>query len=115
MLWFLDKLLAGVLYFLVYGTLVLYVLRYIETRHRIEIKDGILFFVGLIGLTIRSCVKDRIKDRRDGVRELLFRLHSACDAGDRRACIQFGMIVGENREHRAEWQRDHPELFGWER
>jgi hypothetical protein len=36
---------------------------------------------------------------RDGVRELLFRLHRACDAGDRRACIQFGMIVGENRDH----------------
>jgi hypothetical protein len=115
MLWFLDKLLAGVLYFLVYGSLVLYVLRYIETRHRIEVKDGIMFFVGLIGLTIRSCVKDRIKDRRDEVRETLFRLHKACDAGDRRACIQFGMIVGENREHRAEWQREHPELFGWER
>jgi hypothetical protein len=52
MLWFLDKLLAGVLYFLVYGSLVLYVLRYIETRHRIEVRDAILFFVGLIGLTI---------------------------------------------------------------
>jgi hypothetical protein len=25
------------------------------------------------------------------------------------------MIIGENREHRAEWRREHPELFGWER
>ena len=44
-----------------------------------------------------------------------FRLHRACDEGDRRACIQFGMIIGENREHRAEWRREHPELFGWDR
>jgi hypothetical protein len=25
------------------------------------------------------------------------------------------MIIGENREHRAEWRREHPELFSWER
>jgi YVTN family beta-propeller protein len=36
---------------------------------------------------------------------------SACDEGDRRAC----MIIGENREHRAGWRREHPELFVWER
>ena len=57
----------------------------------------------------------REDERRDEVREMMFRLHRACDEGDRRACIQFGMIVGENREHRAQWRREHPELFGWER
>jgi len=57
----------------------------------------------------------REEERRDEVREIMFRLHSACDEGDRRACIQFGMIIGENREHRAQWRREHPELFGWER
>ena len=59
--------------------------------------------------------REEFRDRRDEAREIMFRLHRACDTGDRRACIQFGMIVGENREHRAEWQREHPELFGWER
>jgi predicted phage gp36 major capsid-like protein len=59
--------------------------------------------------------RDEFRDRRDEVREILFRLHRGCDAGDRRACIQFGMIVGENREYRAQWRREHPELFGWER
>src|SRR5262249_19909056 len=57
----------------------------------------------------------REEERRDEVREIMFRLHRACDEGDRRACIQFGMIIGENREHRAQWRREHPELFGWER
>lgn len=57
----------------------------------------------------------READRRDEVREIMFRLHRACDEGDRRACIQFGMIIGENREHRAQWRREHPELFGWDR
>ena len=59
--------------------------------------------------------REEFRERRDEVREIMFRLHRACDEGDRRACIQFGMIIGENREHRAEWRREHPELFGWER
>jgi hypothetical protein len=59
--------------------------------------------------------REEFRERRDEVREIMFRLHRACDEGDRRACIQFGMIIGENREHRAEWRREHPELFSWER
>jgi hypothetical protein len=56
---------------------------------------------------------EEVKEDRDGVREVIFRLHKACEEGDRRACVHFGMIIGENREHRAEWQREHPEWFGW--
>ncbi len=59
--------------------------------------------------------REEFRERRDEVREIMFRLHRACDEGDRRACIQFGMIIGENREHRAQWRREHPELFGWDR
>jgi hypothetical protein len=59
--------------------------------------------------------REEFREPRDEVREIMFRLHRACDEGDRRACIQFGMIIGENREHRAQWQREHPELFGWDR
>ena len=39
----------------------------------------------------------------------------ACEAGDTRACVQFGIIIGENRERRAQWRRESPELFWWER
>jgi hypothetical protein len=59
--------------------------------------------------------REEFREPRDEVREIMFRLHRACDEGDRRACIQFGMIIGENREHRAQWRREHPELFGWDR
>jgi hypothetical protein len=59
--------------------------------------------------------REEFRERRDEVREMMFRLHRACEAGDQRACIHFGMIVGENREHRDGWRREHPELFGWER
>ncbi len=59
--------------------------------------------------------REGFREPRDEVREIMFRLHRECDEGDRRACIQFGMIIGENREHRAQWRREHPELFGWDR
>jgi hypothetical protein len=53
------------------------------------------------------------REDRDGIREVLFRLHKECEEGERRACVHLGMIIGENREHRAEWQREHPALFSW--
>jgi hypothetical protein len=56
---------------------------------------------------------EEFREDRDGVREVVFRLHKACEEGDRRACVHFGMVVGENKEHREEWRHDHPELFSW--
>ncbi len=43
----------------------------------------------------------------------MFRLHEACRAGDRAACVHFGVIIGEHRERRAELERLHPEIFWW--
>jgi hypothetical protein len=40
--------------------------------------------------------------------------HVACNAGDRKACIRFGMLLGEMRERHAEWRRLHPEFWWWE-
>jgi hypothetical protein len=57
--------------------------------------------------------REEYREGREGIREVMFRLHRACEAGDRRACVHFGMIIGENREHREEWRREHPELFSW--
>jgi len=45
--------------------------------------------------------------------ERMRRLHHECDRGDRRACVQFGIMIGENRERHAEWQRTHPEWWWW--
>jgi hypothetical protein len=39
----------------------------------------------------------------------------ACEDGDRRACVRLGIIIGENRERRAAWRREHPEAFFYER
>ena len=44
----------------------------------------------------------------------MIRLHQLCDRDDRRACIRFGFILGENRELQAEWRRSHPDWWDWE-
>lgn len=53
--------------------------------------------------------------RFEALRARMFELRTACQAGDRRACIQFGIIIGENRERRAQWRQQNPDMFWWER
>ena len=52
---------------------------------------------------------------RDELRERMFEAREACEDGDRRACVRLGIIIGENRERRVQWRREHPELFFYER
>jgi hypothetical protein len=49
------------------------------------------------------------------VREQMFRLKEGCEDGDRRSCVRYGILIGQNQERRANWQREHPELFWYER
>jgi hypothetical protein len=58
---------------------------------------------------------DRRSERRDEVRERMLDLRERCEDGDRRACVRFGIIIGENRERRAQWRHENPEAFWWER
>ena len=53
--------------------------------------------------------------RRDELRDRMLELREGCDEGDRRACVRLGIIIGENRERRAAWRREHPEVFFYER
>ena len=53
--------------------------------------------------------------RRDELRDRMLQLREGCDDGDRRACVRLGIIIGENRERRAAWRRNHPEVFFYER
>ena len=54
--------------------------------------------------------------RAQNVREAeLVGFHQLCEKGDRKACIRFGIMLGENRERHAEWRKHHAEWFWWER
>ena len=51
---------------------------------------------------------------QEGQAELIG-LHQLCDRGDRKACVRFGMLLGESRERHVEWRRLHPDWWWWER
>jgi hypothetical protein len=52
---------------------------------------------------------------RDELYDRMLSLRAGCEEGDRRACVRLGIIIGENRERRAAWRREHPEVFFYER
>ena len=47
--------------------------------------------------------------------EKMRRLRESCYDGSRRACIRFGMILGQNRERERAWRRSNPDFYAWER
>ena len=51
----------------------------------------------------------------DELGDRLMEFRAACEDGDRRACVHLGILIGENRERRAAWRREHPEAFFYER
>jgi hypothetical protein len=62
--------------------------------------------------------RERREEQREQQAELGERLtafHVACERGDRRACVRFGILIGENRERVVEWRRERPDFFWWDR
>jgi len=52
---------------------------------------------------------------RDELSDRMLQLRERCEDGDRRACVRLGIVIGENRERRAAWRREHPDVFFYER
>jgi hypothetical protein len=54
--------------------------------------------------------------RAQNVREAeMIGFHQLCDKGDRKACIRFGIMLGQNQQRHADWRRQHAEWFWYER
>jgi hypothetical protein len=63
-------------------------------------------------------LRERREEQREQQEEFGERLSAfnlACERGDRRACVRFGILIGENRERSIEWRRERPDFFWWER
>jgi hypothetical protein len=41
--------------------------------------------------------------------------HQLCEKGDRRACVRFGILIGENKQRHADWRRLHADWWWWEK
>jgi hypothetical protein len=67
---------------------------------------ALALLLGGIGATASAAPHPREEEMR--------RLHFECDRGNRNACVQFGVLIGENRERHGEWRRSHPDWWWWE-
>ncbi len=72
---------------------------------------GLAALVAGVGLMQTNSASAQEREHEERMR----RLHFECERGDRRACVNFGILIGENRERHAEWRRAHPEWWWWER
>jgi hypothetical protein len=73
--------------------------------------------VGVAALLIASAVLSSVTVRAADwtAREAeLVGLHQLCDKGDRKACVRFGMLLGEAKERHADWRRAHADWWWWE-
>jgi hypothetical protein len=41
--------------------------------------------------------------------------HALCDKGDRKACVRFGILIGQNQQRHADWRRAHADWWWWEK
>jgi hypothetical protein len=52
---------------------------------------------------------------QSGVEAEMIGYHQLCEKGDRRACIRFGILIGENHQRHADWRRAHGDWWWWEK
>ena len=74
---------------------------------------GSSFRQSIVQALLRSPL--RLLPYRDELGVRLIEFRAACEAGDRRACVRLGIIIGENRDRREVWRHEHPEAFFYER
>jgi hypothetical protein len=79
-------------------------------RSRLVFGAAALSLLGIVAVT--SSVKVHAQSAREAE---MIGFHQLCNKGDRKACIRFGIMIGENRERHVEWRRAHPEFWWWER
>ena len=82
-------------------------------NYKLPLMAGAMFIASALSVSVSVQAQD-FRDRRDREAEIAA-LHRLCDEGDRRACVRFGALLHENREHHEEWRRTRPEFWWWER
>jgi hypothetical protein len=75
--------------------------------HTLHIAAVALLFVG-----IAAAPADAQQGQR---RAEMQRLHNLCDQGYKPACIRFGIMICQNQVRLAQWRREHPNWWWWER
>jgi hypothetical protein len=78
-------------------------------------RSKLLLIASTIAIAAATSIPMSIAVRAQDRAAEIIGFHQLCDRGDRKACIRFGILLGQNMERHAEWRRAHPEWWWWER
>jgi hypothetical protein len=70
---------------------------------------------GILGALLCASVPSEPARAQPNIEAEMIGLHQLCNQGDRRACVRFGILIGENRQRHADWRRLHADWWWWER
>jgi hypothetical protein len=69
----------------------------------------------LTALSATAVIAPSPAHAQGGVEAEMIGYHELCNKGDRRACIRFGILIGQNQRRHADWRRAHADWWWWER
>jgi hypothetical protein len=68
-----------------------------------------------VGLSATTAMIATTAHAQGNVETEILGFHQLCEKGDRKACVRFGILIGRNEQHSADWHRAHAEWFWWEK
>jgi hypothetical protein len=78
-------------------------------------RSKLLLAASTLAIAVAASIPMSVAARAQDRQAEMLGFHQLCDRGDRKACIRFGMLLGQNQERHAEWRKSHPEFWWWER
>jgi hypothetical protein len=69
----------------------------------------------VVGISGMAAIGSAPAQAQNAVEAEMLGFHQLCDKGDRKACVRFGILIGENQQRHADWRRAHADWFWWER
>jgi hypothetical protein len=78
-------------------------------------RNAILAATGVAAILVAVSAGTTRVQAQSGAEAELIGFHQLCDKGDRRACVRFGILIGQNQQRHADWRRSHAEWFWWEK
>jgi hypothetical protein len=78
-------------------------------------RSKLLLAASTMAIAVAASIPMSVAVRAQDRQAEMLGFHQLCDRGDRKACIRFGMLLGQNQERHAEWRKSHPEFWWWER
>jgi hypothetical protein len=86
-----------------------------ETGGAMTLKPLMTAMAVVIGISGMAAIGSAPAQAQNAVEAEMLGFHQLCDRGDRKACIRFGILIGQNQQRHADWRRAHADWFWWER